>query len=60
MQEKTFTIQVKEFQNQSGANDLVMAYLADKQKFELDDQTKHLELLIKEMDLFTFLASKDK
>ena len=55
---KTCTIQVKEFKNHPGASDLVMEYLHDRQKFEFDDQTKCLELLIKEMDLYTFLASE--
>ena len=55
---KTSTIQVKEFQNHPGANDLVMEYLHDRQKLEFNDQTKHLELLLKEIDLYTFLASK--
>ena len=55
---KISTIQVKEFQNHPGANDLVMEYLHDKQKFKFYDQTKHLELLLKEMDVYTFLASE--
>ena len=50
---KTCTIQVKEFKNHSGANDLVMEYLHDRQKFEFNDQTKNLELLLEEMDLYS-------
>ena len=55
---KISTIQVKEFQNHPGANDLVMEYLHDRQKFEFNDQTKNLELLLKEMDQYIFLASE--
>ena len=55
---KTCTIQVKEFKNHPGANDLVMEYLHDRQKFEFNDQTKNLELLLKEMDQYIFLASE--
>ena len=55
---KISTIQVKEFQNHPGANDLVMEYLHDRQKFEFKDQTKNLELLLKEMDQYIFLASE--